>query len=88
MYKFSYFASSKASPHTRYRMGQDFCITPYFIYAYSSLFNQTIAKIVELLWDLSAFSNYKIWIFAFFKTWKTFYSGSLACLFENNEKVH
>ena len=57
MYKFLYLASSKASPHTGYRMGQDFCITSYFIYAYSSLFNQTIAKIVELLWDLSAFSN-------------------------------
>ena len=26
MYKFSYFASSKASPHTCYRMGQDFCL--------------------------------------------------------------
>ena len=38
MYKFSYLASIKASPHTSYRMGQDFYITPYFNYTYSMFF--------------------------------------------------
>ena len=57
------------SPHTRYRMREDFCITSYF-----NLFVQTVlcllnkAKTIELLSDLPAFNNYKICIFFLLNT--------------------
>jgi len=38
---------------------QDFRITAYINYAYSSLLYKTIAKTMDLLWDLFALNNYK-----------------------------
>ena len=45
--------------HKRNNFRQDFRITPYINYAYSFLFNKTIAETMELLWDLSALNNYE-----------------------------